>query len=171
MTSLPSDYLQHIQFEGCDVCIISPETYDQLVATLRSLQEAEKALPVEPIVACIQAAYFALEDSEELESGQYLLDAESVLKLHNSLEELDALPPEPGYVQSAANNVKYALRAHTLAKPDGVVVPRDTLLAAMQAFTFLKAVLIGHGFQKDSSSIHQLEIAYSMLRAAAKEEV
>ena len=38
----PSDDLQHIRFEGTDVCIISPEDYDALKAereTLRALLE------------------------------------------------------------------------------------------------------------------------------------
>lgn len=30
----PSDWLQHIQFEGCDVCVIAPEDYDALVVAL-----------------------------------------------------------------------------------------------------------------------------------------
>ena len=51
-----------------------------------------------------------------------------------------------------------------------VSVPVETLLMVMRVLTFLKGVLIGLGYQKDSSSIHQLEIAYSMLRAATKGE-
>lgn len=34
----PSDLLQHIQFEGCDVCVIAPEDYDALVAALETAQ-------------------------------------------------------------------------------------------------------------------------------------
>jgi len=52
------------------------------------------------------------------------------------------------------------------AQQDTVAVPIQTLHVSLQVLTFLKAVLIGQGYQKDSSSIHQLEIAYSMLRAA-----
>jgi hypothetical protein len=33
-----SDSLQHIQFEGCDVCVIAPEDYDALVAALDSIE-------------------------------------------------------------------------------------------------------------------------------------
>jgi len=52
------------------------------------------------------------------------------------------------------------------SQPDTVAVPIQTLHVSLQVLTFLKAVLIGQGYQKDSSSIHQLEIAYSMLKAA-----
>jgi hypothetical protein len=54
------------------------------------------------------------------------------------------------------------------SQPDSVVVPVDvkTILVVMKVLTFLKGVLIGLGFKSDSSSINQLEIAYSMLRAA-----
>ena len=35
---VPSDNLQHIQFEGCAVCVIAPEDYDALQFELTSLR-------------------------------------------------------------------------------------------------------------------------------------
>jgi ABC-type amino acid transport substrate-binding protein len=35
---VPSDNLQHIQFEGCDVCVIAPEDYDALQFELTNLR-------------------------------------------------------------------------------------------------------------------------------------
>jgi hypothetical protein len=37
---LPSDDLQHIQFEGCDVCVIAPEDFDALTEANKKLREA-----------------------------------------------------------------------------------------------------------------------------------
>jgi len=34
MSTKPSDSLQHIQFEGCDVCVIAPEDYDDTLDRL-----------------------------------------------------------------------------------------------------------------------------------------
>jgi hypothetical protein len=58
--------------------------------------------------------------------------------------------------------------AHFASQPDCVAVMVDvnTILVVMRVLTFLKGVLIGLGFKPDSSSINQLEIAYSMLRDA-----
>jgi hypothetical protein len=60
------------------------------------------------------------------------------------------------------------LASQPASQPDCVMVPVDvkTILVVMQVLTFLKGVLIGLGFKSDSSSINQLEIAYSMLSAS-----
>ena len=61
-----------------------------------------------------------------------------------------------------------SIDAHLASQPDSVAVMVDvnTILVVMRVLTFLKGVLIGLGFKPDSSSINQLEIAYSMLRDA-----
>lgn len=56
--------------------------------------------------------------------------------------------------------------ATTISAPNSVVISMESMHTIMRVLTFLKAVLIGNGFQKDSSSINQLEIAYSMLHDA-----
>ncbi len=40
----PSDLLQHIQFEGCDVCVIAPEDYDHLQAELAAVKARNEGL-------------------------------------------------------------------------------------------------------------------------------
>lgn len=40
---VPSDDLQHIQFEGCDVCVIAPEDYDALQFELTALRLSSTA--------------------------------------------------------------------------------------------------------------------------------
>jgi len=97
--------------------------------------------------------------------GTNLLSAEQA---RDMLEHVVAptLRYERLLLSNAEKEIAERAAPHPTIQPDTVAVPVQTLHVSLQVLTFLKAVLIGQGYQKDSSSIHQLEIAYSMLRAA-----
>ena len=106
------------------------------------------------------------------DAGKELLTkAAAALSAPHSASQLDGVPIHESLQSLGYNLKKFSAEAKRVlgmdeSQPDTVPVPIQTLHVSLQVLTFLKAVLIGHGYQKDSSSIHQLEIAYSMLKLA-----
>lgn len=63
------------------------------------------------VLALMDALYFALEDSEEVAEGKFVIEAEHVAKLIACVDLLDELPDDqPGYVMSYNMKAQWALR-------------------------------------------------------------
>lgn len=63
------------------------------------------------VLALMDALYFALEDSEEVAEGKYVIEAEHAKRLVELTEQLDELPDDqPGYTMSYNMKAQWALR-------------------------------------------------------------
>ena len=82
------------------------------VALKREQEAAGKARqPLALLLDLVDALYFALDDSEEIADGKYVIEAEHAEKLVSIIEQLDELPDDkPGYTMDYNGKVRWALR-------------------------------------------------------------
>ena len=69
------EHTQHIQFEGCDCVVISPETYEEITVYIDSLQSALQVAQQE-------------RDEWECKSGQYMDERDKTKASNKRLVEL-----------------------------------------------------------------------------------
>lgn len=66
---------------------------------------------IKELLSLAGALYSALDDSEEIDGGNYVIDAKNIQRLLEIVEELDSLPDDrPGYIMSYPAKAAWALR-------------------------------------------------------------
>jgi hypothetical protein len=93
---------------------------------------------IDLVVDCIRAASDVLDNSEELLDGSFQVGRDDALRLAKVLDDLEGLPPEPGYAAGAANNAQYALTCLTAPRHSAVQDQADAWFAVCGALSVIK---------------------------------